>query len=247
MIKNNSSRIHIFCTLVFMTICSGCVTSVDDLFNNAENHVDLSDPTADKAQLRAAKWDIGVAGIFCFMTVPANAESVTVNAGTVNVSVNCAGDIFSFSFDALAGHDYVITKRGRGCDWCVKLTDQTTKKLVGEYAISDSNIPGRVPVRPNEARIKAGGASKNKGGCRPFKWRMREARNFINVDAGPVSINATCFYGFLRRPESTARFDFVAEGGHTYTITATDKECMSLLDITSEEIVIACEPYEKSK
>ena len=257
MIKNNSSRIRIFCTLVFMTICSGCITGLADLTNNAENYVDLSDPTADKAQLRAAKWDIGIAGVYCYMTVPANAERVTVNAGAVNVSVVCetadvgsnltAVDSASFSFNALAGHDYVISKRD--CRGCVKLKDQTTKKLVAEYAILHSNIPGRapVPVRPNVASIRAGEASRNKGGCRPFKRRSRESGDLINVDAGPVSISATCFNRFFGRPGSTARFEFVAEAGHTYTFTATEKDCISLLDITSEEILIACEPYSNRR
>ena len=250
MIKNNSSRIRIFCTLVFMTICSGCITGLADLLTDAENYVDLSDPTADKAQLRAAKWDIGIAGVYCYMTVPANAERVTVNAGAVNVSVVCetssvgsnitAVDSASFSFNALAGHDYVITKRD--CGGCVKLKDQTTKKLVAEYPILHSTAPGWAPVRPNVASIRAGEASRNKGGCRPFKRRSRESGDLINVDAGPVSINATCF-----RSESTARFEFVAEAGHTYTFTATEKDCISLLDITSEEILIACEPYSNRR
>jgi hypothetical protein len=69
---------------------------------------ELSDPAADTAQIRAVKWNIGVAGIYCYMTAPANAERVTVNAGTVDVSVVCmegdSGDKSSFSFDALAGH-----------------------------------------------------------------------------------------------------------------------------------------------
>jgi len=119
MIWKGVLKIHIYCTLVFITFCAGCFTTISDLKANAAGYVDLSDPAAEKAQLRAARWDIGIAGVYCYMTAPAHAERVTVNAGTVDVSVVCdTRDIMnsgsnraSFSFDALAGHNYVITKR----------------------------------------------------------------------------------------------------------------------------------------
>jgi hypothetical protein len=252
MIKNNSSRIRIFCTLGFMTICSGCISVLNDLTTNVENYVDLSDPTADTAQLRAAKWDIGIAGIYCYMTAPANAERVTVNAGTVDVSVVCmeGGDVRkdkgSFSFDALAGHDYVIT--GGYCEQCVKLKDETTKKMVATFNLESWRTAKRRPVPPNAGLIMASGKRVGEGNCKPTRGGVTGQLDFIEVDAGAINFNAIC------QPTGTwstrlriSSFDFVAQAGHTYTITATDKECMSLLDITSEEFVIACEPYRKIK
>ncbi len=78
----------------------------------------------------------------------------------------------------------------------------------------------------------------------PTRGGAAERRDFIEVDVGPVSINAVCDReSFFDKGWRASSFDFVAEAGHTYTITATEKECMSLLDISSEEFVIACEPY----
>jgi hypothetical protein len=119
---------------------------------------------------------------------------------------------------------------------------------------SSSGQPGNkqeIAINPNAALITAGGATRNKGDCQPTWGGIRGRRDFITVNAGTVTIDGECqarilpdIFGRRRRMSS---FEFVAEAGHTYTITATEKECMSLLDITSEEIVVACEPYEKSK
>ena len=255
MIRNNSSRIHIFCILVVITLCAGCITSYSDLTTSAKDHVDLSGPTADKAQLRAAKWDIGIAGVYCYMTDPTYAERVTVNAGKVDVSVVCVTadvgsnnsrtDKASFSFDALAGHDYVITKRD--CHACVKLKDETTKKLVAKFNLSTWRTRKITPVNPNAALIRAGGASRDKGDCMPTEGGLSGQRDFIEVDAGPINFDAICETGTFSRRLRISSFNFVAEAAHTYTITAPDKECMNLLDITSKEIVIACEPYRKIK
>ena len=179
--------------------------------------------------------------------------SLIVDAGPVKIMVRCVMDSpfgvyihkATFHFPAEGGHTYVIVwKQKQGC---IELLDATADGSVVacEPYYSGSGDYEDLSTTGETASIRAGEASSDKGNCKPFTWRRREARDFIKVDAGPVSINATCFNGFLGRPESTARFEFVAEGGHTYTITATDKECMSLLDITSEEFVIACEPYRK--
>lgn len=248
------SRGRIFCALVFMTFCAGCFTSFSDLQTNAKDYVDLSDPSADKAQLRAAKWDIGIAGVYCYMTAPAYAERVTVNAGTVDVSVVCeTGDVgsgmmedkASFNFDALAGHDYVITKRD--CHACVNLKDETTNKKIAKFNLSTWRTRKITPVNPNAGLIRAGGAYTDKGNCMPTRGGVTGRLDFIEVDAGPINFDAICEIGTFSRRLGISSFNFVAEAGHTYTNTATEKDCISLLDITSEEIVIACEPYRKIK
>ena len=68
-------------------------------------------------------------------------------------------------------------------------------------------------------------------------------RDLLEIDAGPITIDVTCATG-LRKPRyRTLSFDFVAKPGHTYTFTDSDEECIRLLDITSEEIAVKCEPY----
>jgi hypothetical protein len=249
MINNNSSKIRIFCALVVTTLCSGCFTTISDLKTSAEDYVDLSDPAAEKAQLRAARWDIGIAGVYCYMTAPANAERVTVNAGTVNVSVVCETadvgsgskeDKASFSFDALAGHSYVITKRD--CDECVNLKDETTNKKIAKFSVSTWRYGKISPDNPNASLITAGGGYAN---CKPTNGGLR--LDFIEVEAGPITFDAICKTGTFRRRFQISSFNFVAEAGHTYTNTALEKDCMSLLDVTSEQIVIACEPYREIK
>jgi len=251
MIWNGILKARIFCTLVVITLCAGCITGMSDLTTNAEDYIDLSDPTADKAQLRAARWDIGFAGVFCYMTTPAHAERVTVNAGTVNVSVVCKTDApgtgrvdkASFSFNALAGHDYVITKRD--CDRCVKLTDETTRKMVAKFELSTKRTRKITPVNPDAALIRAGGAFPDEGNCRPTRGGLTGRRDFFEVDAGPIKINAICEPLTFSQDLRISSFDFVGETGHIYTMTVKEKKCISLLDITSEEFVIACEPYRK--
>jgi hypothetical protein len=142
MIKKHSPSIRILYALIVSTMFAGCFTVMSDLSTDAADYVDLSDPSADTAQLKAARWDIGIAGVYCRMTAPANAERITVNAGTVDVSVECETtdigsesgrllDTVSFSFNALAAHEYVITKRD--CQGCVNLKDQSAGEIVAEY------------------------------------------------------------------------------------------------------------------
>lgn len=252
MINNKSSNIRVLCALVVTTLCSGCFTTISDLQTNAEDYVDLSGSSAEKAQLRAAKWDIGIAGVYCYMTAPAHAERMTVNAGTVDVSVACdttdigsgsSVDRASFSFDALAGHNYVITKRD--CDSCFNLKDETTNKKIAKFSVSTWRYNREIsPVNPSAGLIIAGGGYAN---CRPTNGRGNRRLKFMEVEAGPVNFDAICETGTFRRRLQMSSFNFVAEAGHTYTNTALEKDCMSLLDVTTEQIVIACEPYRKIK
>ncbi len=272
MIWNGILEARIFCTLVVTTLCAGCITGMSDLTTNAEDYVDLSDPTADKAQLRAARWDIGIAGVYCYMTAPAYAERVTVNAGTVDVSVVCDTDSIgpgqgsgqvdraSFSFDALAGHDYVITKRD--CSRCVKLTDETTGKMVDKFELSTKHTLRLTPVNPDAALILATPANPHVhvdtsgeeiryafyGNCMPTRGGIAGRRDFFEVDAGPIKIDAICDEPkFFSSRLVISSFDFVGEAGHIYTMarSVTEKICINLVDITSGALIIACEPYRE--
>ena len=183
-------------------------------------------------------------------------KTLAVDAGPIKIMVSCTTeDPFGSSvtekarFDLVteAGHTYTIAWQRD----CMELLDATA----GRSAVAcEPYYTGRYEdfsTTDDTAIIRAGGASRNKGDCSPSTGGSRERRDVFEIDAGPTTINGICqaailpdFFGRRRRMSS---FKFVAEVGHTYTITATEKECMSLLDITSEEIVIACEPYEKSK
>ena len=180
-------------------------------------------------------------------------DSLIVDAGPVKIMVACIEgvgghiDKATFNFTAEGGHTYSIEwKQG-----CMTLLDATADGSVVACEPYFSGSYEDFSTTGETASIRAGGASSDKGNCRPFtgerqKWG-RNIREFITVDAGPVSINARCVDTFFGRPESTARFEFVAEAGHNYTFTATEKDCISLLDITSQETEIACEPYKKDE
>ena len=77
-------------------------------------------------------------------------------------------------------------------------------------------------------------------------WNESKRILVVGVDDGPTSIEASCD---LPDPNSTsaktASFVFNAEADHAYTLSGEDEECMRLVDITSEENVIACEPYHE--
>ena len=256
MIWNTSLAFRIFCTLIATTCCSGCSTvgSVQSAFRSYENHVDLSDSGSDEiATIRGEIFNVVFARIECWMRSPAYAKSVTVNAGIVDIEAECDGARANFRFEALAGHEYLIQRRTIHCDSCITLIDVTTDEVVVKIPYCLGKPCPDLSTGDDKAIIRAG---KAKWGtpCKPTMGQgyFGSVRN-LYVDAGPVTIVGVCdratnALNFLipRLPLGRiASFDFVAETGHTYTFAATEKECMRLLDITSEEIVIACEPYEK--
>ena len=106
----------------------------------------------------------------------------------------------------------------------------------------------------DETALVTWATGPGKGSCSPTDDNNRWRENFLDynrlvVDAGPVTVYATCFMsGFFRGPkEELAIFNFVAEAGHTYMVADEGKDCMSLLDTTFEETLIACEPFEMSE
>ena len=185
-----------------------------------------------------------------------NPNSLVVDAGPATIEVACTTtDIFNdlhhykarFKFAAEAGHTYTI---GRTTD-CMELLDATAGGRVLACKPYYSGIYNDLSTGNDTAKIIAGGALSDKGNCKPSTGGWRGRSDFLEVDAGPVAIEGECrariLPDFLGRRRRLSSFHFVAEAGHTYTITAIDKECMSLLDISFEEIVIACEPYQKSQ
>ncbi len=185
------------------------------------------------------------------MTAPAFAERVTVNAGSVDVSVVCeTSDVgsdktwvseASFSFDALTAHEYVITERD--CNGCVRLNDETTGDVVAEFPTNDyakgSGFHEDLSTSDHTATIKG------------FSCRLSDRKiSSLVVDAGPINIDVTCKVNKLLIPMSqwiTSSFAFDAEAGHIYMFLKTPfgEKCISLYDNTFDSNPIACGPYEK--
>lgn len=209
-------------------------------------------------QIAAPDLSISIFGEPRIAGVVSSEDSFVVDAGPAKVMALCyANDLVLgetksqalFDFVAEAGHTYTFS--GSESGGCLNLLDVTTDEQIVACEPFFSGRYADLSTVDDTAIIKAGVASRNKGNCRPTTGGRRERRDFFEVDAGLTTISGECqarvlpdMFGHRRR---LSNFEFVAEAGHTYTITATDKECMSLLDITFEEIVIACEPYEKSE
>ena len=250
-------------TLTLLWGCGSMVSAVNPLPVFTSTDIDMSKSTGE-GQARIE----GLSGFWvnCGIVKPVRADSLTVDAGRVKIQAYCSEDdpfdtipftrYVMFNFIAEDGHTYALAPQGsdwiRGSDYCLGLLDVTAGGhiVACEPYYSGSNLDD-LSTGDDTAIIKAGGASSDKGNCRPSTGGRRGRRDFLRVNAGPITIDGECharilpdIFGLRRRMSS---FEFVAEAGHTYTLTASDNECMSLLDITSEEIVIACEPYGKSK
>ena len=141
MTRNNDATLRIFCTMVVITFCAGCAYSI--VPHDYEDHVDLSDSaTGGVATIRGSKRSfLGMMGEYCWIMSPAKAVRVTVDAGMVDIDAVCVfADAMmvedttvyyyaSFRFDALAGHEYEIGGRCRGC---FRLRDVTADEVVAE-------------------------------------------------------------------------------------------------------------------
>ena len=104
-----------------------------------------------------------------------------------------------------------------------------------------------VPGQMKTAVIRHGGTTSNQDTCWPSAGSIKRRVILLTVEAGPINMPASCDR-ILETGElsiKTSSFDFDAETGHIYTLSGEDEECMRLLDITSEETVIACEPYQE--
>ncbi len=254
--RNKTPKIRIFCTLVVVTICAGCASTYSDIRINAENHVDLSDPAAGQAQIRAARWDIGLAGIYCYMTAPAKAERVTVNAGRVDITAACETNAFedswtdasSFSFNALPDHHYLIETRT--CNGCIRLTDETTRMVVAEFPsirYDRRGMNNRYAAVGIEEDLSTGNDTVKLIGLGECRLNNHEV-GILLVDAGSINIDVGCTDVEGNTPSFRifrSSFAFDAKTGHTYYFwRSSSKECIALFDTTTVNAPISCEPYE---
>ena len=189
-------------------------------------------------------------------------QSLVVDAGPVMIKVSCiheTWDIFDgisssqikarFDFVAEAGHTYKVghTYNSARNQHCMELLDATLNGRViacerfyfGDYVDLTTT---------DDTALVTWELSPEKGNCSPYRGGRHKSttHHLFKVDAGPVTIDAICIKSGFLGTKIISSFEFVAVAGHTYSFAAMDKECISLLDITSEEIVIACESYRKA-
>jgi hypothetical protein len=220
------------------------------------SHPDFVDVSTSKnvATIRGGTLH-GVFGtVKCWIEEPAEAMMLKIDAGPADITAECwfmmegeGGDRATFSFTAIAGQEYRVRRRQfRGDRIGIELVDDTGN-IVTER-------PKAIDLSMGETALVTHSVGYGYGVCSPTKDKVwgdpfsKSNRNII-VDAGPVTIYATCHKsGFLGPKKKRASFDLVAEAGHTYMVADEGKKCGSLLDITfEEESLIACEPFEENK
>jgi hypothetical protein len=106
------------------------------IIDRTPDHVDIS-TAANVATIRGATRNTLIAHITCAIQDPVNARKVTVNAGPIDIVAACAVDgtyseTASFSFDAIAGHEYRISMLMPGSDE-IELVDDTDRKVIGVH------------------------------------------------------------------------------------------------------------------
>ena len=215
--------------------------------------IDLSKPKSLE-ELLSARNIIGLLAINSQASSDILHDSLVVDAGLVKIVTKCVSDDpfggsihynAKFSFIAEAGHIYNFS--GKGSD-CYKLLDVTADGRVIACEPYFHGSYDALSTGDDIATFITVGGPYSKEFCLAIKEGVWRSRGLLEVDAGPITIDAICEKtGWWNTTKMTSRFDFVAEAGHTYRFTAADKECMGLLDITSGGKVIACEPYEEVK
>lgn len=253
--------------LVAIAVLSGCAP-FETAFSPRAGHVDLSgSDSAGVAIIRGSYWSIGVATIDCWIKYPAETKKLTIDAGVADIYAVCRrSEMFgtsvqnaAFNFEALAGHEYVITRRTcegciqliDECNYCTQLIDVTANEVV---AASHHNPLGRVAdlsTGDNTAAIEVSSWVDGSWGC----WLTDKYVDYLIVDAGTVTVDSTCAIAtlsFNRVSKVRSSFHFEAETGHSYTVKLSGRDkCLLLRDITIKldptfkDINIACEPYEK--
>ena len=235
--------------LLALVVLSGCVSTRHDLSTGEETALIESQ---DRFWSRCTIY--GPFPIRPRTSTSNSHDSLLVDAGLVNIVTRCIQDdpfgdsVYynaKFSFVAEAGHTYNFS--GKGTD-CYPLLDVTADGRVvacepyyrGNY---DNQSTG-----DDVATFITVGDPYSDDFCRVNKEDVWRSGGLLEVDAGPIRINAICEKnGWWSKTKRTSSFDFVAEAGHTYRFTASKKERMGLLDVTSGEKVIACNPYEEDK
>jgi hypothetical protein len=144
--------------------------------------------------------------------------------------------------------EYALRKQ---MDPLVRSRADASKKVPFSKFWKEYCVPDPIkPVTTTISRIIPGGAISQRNACWPSaeSKRSKDRVALMGVTAGPTQLDASCM-----KPQSntdvgvkTASFSFDAEPGHIYALSGEDETCMRLLDITSEEVVVACEAYHQA-
>ncbi len=229
----------------------GLATGPISMLQSQPDFVDVS-TSKNVATIRGGTTHGVIGTVKCWIEKPAEAMMLKIDAGPADITANCWlmvvgewNEKATFSFTAIAGHEYHVRRRMFG-GVGIELVDDTDNIVIEHQKTKDLSM--------GETALVTHAEGPGKGLCYPTKDKVRgdplsnNPKNII-VDAGRVTIYATCimsrFFGGPKKKR--ASFDFVAEAGHTYMVADERKECMSLLDTTFEETLIACEPFEKSE
>ena len=237
---------NLMITIVLVALLSGCAAGVETV-----RDFSTGDETA---LIHGNDGTIFLPKGTCEIIWPHFANSMVVDAGPVTFVEFCSNLPFNmdghrievmavFRFHAKAGHTYQTKATIK--DGCMTLLDVTASSYVVACEPYFDHRFKDLSTGDNKAVVRSIGAT----GYNYCAVTMEQKRfGFLFVDAGSNTIDVICrktgtFGGHPRI--LTSSFDFEAQAGHTYTFSAEDDECIRLLDITSDESVIACEPYEQ--
>jgi hypothetical protein len=203
-----------------------------------------------------------VGAVVTEMRLGAGRKEIIVDAGPVTVVAACLHSNFwdgpggtkaRFDFTAEPGHTYAILNDDQYD--CLKLLDVTAdpRELACERQFRGHYVD-RTTGDDSAGIIAALVLSSYLQHC----WLLDESFNettgfwgaigYLGVDAGPTHIEVICEAGLPLSRIRKLSMDFVAEAGHAYTFWVPDrktsKKCVSLRDITADEIVVTCEPFK---
>ena len=232
-------------SIVAVALLSGCAAT-------AKNVKDLS--TGEETAFIDGNHGRGsglIVGKSCEIIWPVVADLIVIDPGPAIFVESCSlrpmtkqsyrGDYMAvIQFVAEAGHTYKI----KATDVCIKLLDVTADSHVVDCYRYFIHRFKDLSTGDDTAIIRSGINSINY--CSPTMGR--KLFGYLLIDSGPITIDVTCrktgiFGGHPRL--LTSSFDFEAQAGHTYAFSTEDDECIKLLDITSDESIIACESYEQ--
>ena len=242
--------------MVALALLNGCTAQQQNRMGHRyESVLDLSTGEA------TALIEGSHVGRDCWVSVPAMAKTLVVDAGPISISTTCSTPYAvlrddtlvhsKFHFEAELGHTYRVTARDDGC---IALLDVTSEERLvtcrpyyyspyidlstGEATavIMDSPVCSRCIY----CRVIVVGALA--AGIGPL-----DQYDTWEVDAGPITATSKCTVGFFVHKQLYSNFNFEAEPGHTYRVKMRKGECTRLVDVTSDEHVIACEPATERK
>ena len=106
------------------------------LLDQTPDFIDVSD-SENVATIRGATRNVLLAHVMCMILEPIEARKVKINAGPTEIVAECGvvgeySETASFSFDAIAGHEYRIRMHVPG-NGNIDLVGDTNNKIIGVH------------------------------------------------------------------------------------------------------------------